>query len=193
MPHHTTLPYIIQPGWNDSPPDHWQSHWQARLPAIRVGNADWHRPSLPDWLAGLDNALDKAGSPAVVIAHSLGAITVAHYARHRPERIRAALLVAPADVERADAPPQITGFAPLPREPLPFPSLVVASTDDPYCPAERAAALASDWDAELVWLPCAGHINAASGHTRWEEGLYLLEGLLGHRVVTRERATSRVP
>ncbi|VEB40116.1 Predicted esterase of the alpha/beta hydrolase fold [Chromobacterium violaceum] len=40
---------IIQPGWNNSGPRHWQSHWQRRLGARRVDNADWARPS---WTTG---------------------------------------------------------------------------------------------------------------------------------------------
>ncbi|UGA39949.1 alpha/beta hydrolase [Chromobacterium haemolyticum] len=28
---------IIQPGWHNSGPRHWQSHWQRRLKAERAG------------------------------------------------------------------------------------------------------------------------------------------------------------
>ncbi len=174
----TTPTFIIQPGWNNSLPDHWQSHWQERLGARRVENTDWHTPQLDDWLEGLDRAIADAGPNAVVIAHSLGAITVAHYAERFPDRIRAALLVAPADVERADAPRQIIGFAPLPQRRLPFPALVVASTNDPYCQATRAATFAEQWGAGIQWLEGAGHINAASGHRQWDNGLPMLDTLL---------------
>ena len=170
--------FIIQPGWKGSGPDHWQSHWQQRLGAIRVENANWQQPDLEGWLLGLDQALQQAQRPTIVIAHSLGCVTVAHYARRHPGRIAAALLVAPADVERAFVPRELMPFAPLPRQALPFPSRVVASDNDPFCKSSRAARLAGYWQSPLTWLHQAGHINVASGHQQWEEGLDLLPPLL---------------
>ncbi|KZE32450.1 hypothetical protein EV683_1262 [Crenobacter luteus] len=176
------FPVVVQPGWKNSGAAHWQSHWQVALGARRVHNRDWYAPRLGDWLAGLDAALDAAGEPALVIAHSLGCVTLAHYARRHPHRVAAAVLVAPADVERAGAPEQIAGFGPIPREPLPFPSLLIASDDDPFCRAERAQSLAGHWGSELVWLAGAGHINADSGHGPWQEGLELLDDWLAGRL-----------
>ncbi|MBX9296683.1 alpha/beta hydrolase [Chromobacterium piscinae] len=168
---------IIQPGWNNSGPRHWQSHWQRRLGARRVDNADWTHPLLDDWLDGLDAALDRCVKPALVIAHSLGCIAVAHYARQRPERIAGALLVAPADVERAFVPAELMNFAPVPRQALPFPAKIVASSNDPFCKTARAARLAGYWQAPITWLQHAGHINVDSGHQQWEEGWPLLRQL----------------
>lgn len=170
--------FIIQPGWRGSAADHWQSHWEQRLQAIRVKNANWEQPDLDSWLAGLDQALSQARRPAIVIAHSLGCITVAHYARRHPNRIAGALLVAPADVERPFVPRELMPFAPLPRQPLPFASRVVASDNDPFCKSARAARMAGYWQSPLTWLRQAGHINVASGHQQWEEGLALLPPLL---------------
>ncbi|RXZ43441.1 RBBP9/YdeN family alpha/beta hydrolase [Crenobacter cavernae] len=175
------FPVVVQPGWKNSGPEHWQSHWQAALSATRVENRDWHAPQLDDWLDGLDTALDQAGEPALVIAHSLGCIALAHYARRHPHRVAAAILVAPADVERAAVPSEIAGFGPIPREALPFPSLLIASDDDPYCRAERAQSLAELWGSELVWLPGAGHINPDSGYGPWPDGLVLLDDWLAGR------------
>ena len=76
--------YIIQPGWNNSGPEHWQSHWQQTWAATRVANHDWQTPQLDDWLAALDAAVAAATQPVIVIAHSLGCATVAHYAAHLP-------------------------------------------------------------------------------------------------------------
>ena len=170
-------PLLIQPGWQDSGPEHRQSHWQQRLGARRVHNRDWHAPQLEEWLAGLHAGLEACGRPAVVIAHSLGCITVAHYARRHPERIAAALLVAPADVERSAVPAALAGFGPIPRAPLPFPAVVVASSNDPYCLPVRAAALAAAWQAPVEWLSGAGHINAGSGLGGWQEGERYLQRL----------------
>lgn len=170
--------FIIQPGWNNSAPEHWQSHWQQLLGARRVDNQEWNTPRLEDWLDGLDRAVDASRRPVVVIAHSLGCVTVAHYAQRHPHKLAGALLVAPADVERASAPAALLPFAPLPAEPLPFPARIVASDTDPFCRPLRSARIASLWQAPLTWLVDGGHINVASGHHQWEEGLAQLDALL---------------
>ncbi|MCP9759280.1 alpha/beta hydrolase [Aquitalea sp. S1-19] len=183
--------FLIQPGWNNSAPEHWQSHWQQLLAARRVCNSDWARPLRRDWLAGLHQAIGEAKKPVVVIAHSLGCIALAHYARLYPQAIVAALLVAPADVERPDAPPALQDFAPLPLAPLPFPASVVASRTDPFCRAERAQYLADHWDVPIHWLDDAGHINVASGHHQWPEGLASLEGVLAQLAAQGGALTAR--
>lgn len=89
-----------------------------------------------------------------------------------------ALLVAPADVEHGPGPDQrLNGFAPMPRQRLPFPSLVVASRNDPHVEFERAAAFAQNWAADFFDLGMAGHINADSGYGPWSDGLRLLTRL----------------
>lgn len=172
---------IIQPGWRNSGPRHWQSHWQRRLNAERVEVGDWDAPRLDDWLQGLDQALDRTRKPVIVIAHSLGCVAVAHYAQRHPRRIAGALLVAPADVERPFVPRELMGFAPTPRQPLPFPARMVASSNDPFCKTPRAARLAGYWRTPIAWLRQAGHINVESGHCQWEDGWLQLE-LLAQRV-----------
>ncbi|OWY38126.1 alpha/beta hydrolase [Xenophilus sp. AP218F] len=168
---------LIQPGWNDSGPEHWQSHWQRALGARRVENRDWRQPRLLDWLQGLECALAACDKPALVVAHSLGCIAVAHYAQRRPDAIAGALLVAPADVERAFVPRELMDFAPLPRQPLPFPARIVASSNDPFCKTARAARMAGYWRAPISWLRDAGHINVDSGHKEWPQGWPLLQQL----------------
>lgn len=138
---------LVVPGWQNSGPEHWQSRWQDAHPAWqRVQQADWLTPSRADWVATLDAAA----------------------------RVVAAWLVAPADTERADAPPAVAGFAPLPRAPLPFASQIIASDNDPYCAAARADALARQWGSALTVLPAAGHINTDAGFGPWPEGLAAL-------------------
>jgi predicted alpha/beta hydrolase family esterase len=125
--------FVIQPGWRNSGPTHWQSHWQYELGARRVHTRNWDQPGLSDWQHGLQAALAGCARPAIVIAHSLGCINLAHLAQRQPTAIAGALLVAPADVERPNVPAEIAGFGPIPRTRLPFPSRLVASTNDPYC------------------------------------------------------------
>ena len=71
----------------------------------------------------------------------------------------------------------LADFAPVPYQRLPFPSIVVASSNDPYCPVRLAGAYARAWGSEFLRLNDAGHINVESGHGEWPLGLALLQAL----------------
>ncbi|OLS60054.1 alpha/beta hydrolase [Pseudomonas putida] len=188
-----SIRYLIVPGWQGSPDDHWQSHWHATLPnSARVEQADWLTPKRGDWVAALEEAIAADDSPVILIAHSLGCITVAHWADQASpalrRRVRGALLVAPADVERPACSPALRNFAPIPMAPLPFPSQVVTSDNDPAVSAPRAMQLARAWGAEAGVLGGAGHINVKSGHKRWEQGfayLYRLQSRMEQGALRR--------
>jgi serine hydrolase len=178
------LSILIIPGLGGSGPGHWQTLWQARLPRCsRVVQRDWDRPDRELWLQGLRQAVDAAGAPVVAVAHSLGCALIAHAAARWPalvrRSVRAALLVAPADVDSPERTPAETrGFAPLPRARLPFPATVIASHDDPFVTLDRARVLAAAWGADFVDAGSIGHINAASGLGDWRAGRRTLEALL---------------
>lgn len=173
MPQHIRT--IIVPGWRDSGPGHWQSLWQAQLPdAERVQQDDWYTPRRADWVRALEQLILSRPEPVVVIAHSLGCITTVHLGVEAANQVQGALLVAPADPERRGV---LVDFAPVPAEPLPYRSLVVASNTDPYCPVRLAGAYARGWGSEFIRLQDAGHINVESGHGNWPLGWALLQSL----------------
>ncbi|HDS1737810.1 MULTISPECIES: alpha/beta hydrolase [Pseudomonas] len=188
-----SIRYLIVPGWQGSPDNHWQSHWQRSLPnSARVEQHDWLTPLRRDWVQALEQAIAADSSPVILIAHSLGCITVAHWAATASPallaRVRGALLVAPADVERPTCAPALRNFAPIPLQPLPFPSQVVSSDNDPAVNVPRALYLAQSWGAEAGLLANAGHINVKSGHERWEQGfayLYRLQSRIEHHTLRR--------
>ncbi|NLY13926.1 MAG: alpha/beta hydrolase [Gammaproteobacteria bacterium] len=175
--------YLIVPGWQGSSAEHWQSHWQQVLPVCaRVEQEDWLLPERQAWVAQLQRHIAADRRPVVLVAHSLGCVTVAHWAAQAPaallDRVRGALLVAPADVERSDCPEPLRNFAPMPSSSLPFASVLIGSSNDHAATAQRALAFAQAWGSEAVILPNAGHINVQSGHHRWEQGfawLYQLQ------------------
>jgi predicted alpha/beta hydrolase family esterase len=171
---------LILPGWLDSGPTHWQSRWEALHGDHRVVQADWEWPRRGDWMARLDEVLLEVDAPAVLVAHSLGCQLVAAWAAHSAHtgRVRAALLVAPPDTEREDMPPQLFNWRPIVRQPLPFASLVVTSSDDPYCEPTRAARMAEDWGSVTLDIGPCGHINGDSGLGDWPAGRALLDGLV---------------
>lgn len=172
----TSTSIIIVPGWRDSGPGHWQTLWAERLPqARRVVQDDWHTPTRSAWVARLEETVLEQPGPVVIVAHSLGCITTAHMSPEAAARVRGALLVAPADPERRAV---LSDFAPVPYAALPYRSILVASSNDPYCPTRLAGAYARAWGSEFVRLQNAGHINVDSGHGEWPLGRALLQSLM---------------
>lgn len=182
---------LIVPGWGRNSDDHWQSRWVRNLKtACTIVQDDWDKPDRDAWVARIVAAVAAASRPAVLIAHSCGVLAAVHAAQQlTPSRIAAALLVAPPDLEarapveafmRAEGPGLVfpRGFLPVPMAPLPFPALVIASANDPYCRPDRARAFAAAWGARFADAGEAGHINTASGHGPWPEGLLQLGALL---------------
>ena len=171
----TSTSIIIVPGWRDSGPGHWQTLWAERLPqARRVVQDDWHTPTRSAWVARLEETVLEQPGPVVIVAHSLGCITTAHMNPEAAARVCGALLVAPADPERRAV---LSDFAPVPYAALPYRSILVASSNDPYCPIRLAGAYARAWGSEFVRLQNAGHINVDSGHGEWPLGRALLQSL----------------
>jgi len=171
---------IIVPGLTGGTLDHWYSRWESKLPtARRVEQENWHRPNLESWTERLVAAVEAATRPVVLVAHSLGVITVAHAADRISERIVGAFLVAAPSADALKAIEAVDpAFADMPTTSLPFPAVLVASHDDPYSAWEASEALAKAWHVELVDAGLSGHINNESGHGPWPEGLMRFAGFL---------------
>ncbi|HSV57805.1 MAG TPA: alpha/beta hydrolase [Variovorax sp.] len=180
---------IIVPGWRDSGPGHWQSLWAERLPqALRVEQEDWATPNRDAWVATLEKAVLASDKPVVIVAHSLGCMATVHLPPEAAARVHGALLVAPADPERKAV---MSSFAPVPSAPLPYRSVLVASSNDPFCPVRLAGAYARAWGSEFVRMQNAGHINIDSGHGEWPLGLALLQSLTDETAAPPQRTSSR--
>jgi predicted alpha/beta hydrolase family esterase len=171
--------YLIVPGLGNSGPEHWQTYFESQGGQFRrIQQQEWDAPRCEDWIVTVNEALSMYDPASVVlIGHSLGCATIVHWANRYRQKIKGALLVAPSDVEAANYNFPAKGFDPMPLAPLPFSSIVVASTNDPWVSMDRARYFASNWGSRLVDIGEAGHINAASGHFKWKEGLELLQSL----------------
>lgn len=169
---------LILPGRGNSGEKHWQSVWERRDASLqRVLQREWETPDKDEWVATVDAAIRAEHSPVILVAHSLAVITVAHWSGRHHGPVAGALLVSPTDVERADYPAGTTGFAPIPRLQLPFPTIVVASDDDPRVTPDRAAFFAKAWGARLERPGAFGHLGTASDLGEWPFGTALLDEL----------------
>jgi len=176
---------LVVPGLRDHVPDHWQTLLAARLPRCRtvppLGRADLDCSKRVDALEREARAVE---GPIVLVAHSGGVAIVVHWARRTKRPVAGALLATPADLETQmpEGYPTLdalraAGWLPMPHGPLPFPSIVAASRNDPLAGFDRVAGLANDWGARLVDLGEAGHLNPASGFGPWPRAETLIQEL----------------
>jgi uncharacterized protein len=171
------LDVLMVPGYTNSGPDHWQTRWEGRLKtARRVEQADWNKPDRALWSDRIVAEVAKATRPVVLIAHSCGVPAVVHAAqRLKPghgigEVVGAYLVCTPSEAKCAEIPGIDPDFATFPRDPLPFPSLLIASRNDIYCNYDESGELALAWGSLLVDAGNSGHINTDSGHGPWADG-----------------------
>jgi predicted alpha/beta hydrolase family esterase len=176
--------FLIVPGLGNSGPEHWQTYFEkSGAHFFRIEQEEWDAPFCDDWIQTIENKV-AAFDPAtvVLIGHSLGCSTIAHWAKKYGRKIKGALLVAPSDIET----PQYTfpsiGFSPIPLDQINFKTIVVASTNDVWVTIERAQYFAECWGSEFINLGDAGHINVSSGHTNWDDGLNLLKGFENSKI-----------
>ncbi|MBT2188101.1 RBBP9/YdeN family alpha/beta hydrolase [Sphingobium nicotianae] len=179
----TQRPLILTvPGLCNSGPTHWQSIWERDLEGCaRADLESWDAPRRNAWVNKLNLAIRDAGRPVILVAHSLGCHAVAWWAAmEQPafgDPVLGALLVAPPEVDVAPMDARLKPFGPTPKAPLPFPSIVVASHDDPYIQFHRARRLAQFWGSRFADAGSVGHINAQSNLGAWHFGQFLLRKL----------------
>lgn len=164
---------LILPDHKGAASDHWQSRWERKLrTAHRVDPDDWRHPLKQAWMARIAAAVEGAAKPVVLVAHGCGVLAAVHAARWFPaRRVAGAFLVAPPSEAFLAQSPEIDPTLLLyPREPLAFPSLLVASRTDPACSLDDAGELALSWGSQLVDAGDVGHLDTESGHGPWPEG-----------------------
>ncbi len=94
--------FLIQPGWQNSGPHHWQTLWEAQLghAANRVPQQDWMVPERIAWTGVLEQTIRRTAPPVVILAHSIGCMATIFAIQAAP--VAAVVLVAPADAERRE-------------------------------------------------------------------------------------------
>jgi predicted alpha/beta hydrolase family esterase len=168
--------YVILPGIGGSGEQHWQTLWERANPRFqRFMPSSWDQPVLAGWIVALDRTIGNVGGPVVLVAHSLACVLVAHWsARGLTSGVAGAFLVAVPDPEGPSFPASAASFKAVPSTALPFPSLILASSNDPYGSTDHAHQRSRQWNSGLVEVGHLGHINASSGLGSWEQGRALL-------------------
>ena len=167
------------PGLYNSGPEHWQTHWEQEFGFTRIEQKDWETPVCNDWTQTIDSVVNRYPLDKVIlIGHSLACCTIVRWAEKYQRIIKGALLVGPSDVEAPSYPPGTTGFSPMPLFRLPFPSIVIASSNDEYVTMERAKEFAKNWGSELINAGDLGHINSSSNLGNWPFGYSILKRLM---------------
>ncbi|WP_109111488.1 alpha/beta hydrolase [Azospirillum sp. TSO35-2] len=165
--------FVLVPGLYDSGPEHWQTHWQARHGFWqRIAQRDWNTADIERWIGAIRRLLGPRSRPAILVGHSFGALASCCLAADRSHAIAGLMVVAPAEPSRFEAEDRV------PTTPLGVPAVVVASHNDPVMRFPRAVHWAGAWQAELVDLGEAGHINAEAGFGPWPYGLRILRALV---------------
>jgi len=181
----STPSILIVPGLRDHVEEHWQTILEKKLPnAYSVPPLEHDKLSRAARVAALDKALEKIEGPVILVAHSAGVMITVHWAQQHRRPIHGALLATPSDLE-SPLPPgypgldalRENGWLPTPRTPLPFPSIVAASTNDPLGGFERIEQLARDWGSRLINIGAAGHLNPAAGFGPWPQAESLIREL----------------
>lgn len=174
---------LTVPGIDNSGPLHWQSVWERERPDCkRAELGAWSRPHRNSWVTALNQEIRQAGRPVVLAAHSLGCLAAVWWAALETQPfgfpVAGALLVAPPDVDSIGPDTRLAGFGPAPKCLLPFPSVVIASANDPHIDIARAHSLAKFWGSHFVDIGDAGHINAETDLGAWKAGQSWLDSLL---------------
>ncbi|ETA03461.1 alpha/beta hydrolase [Frankia sp. B2] len=164
--------YVFIAGIGNSGPEHWQYMWYKRAGnGVWVDHESWDNPVRDAWVKDLDDVLTAIDGPKILIAHSLGCTLVTEWAcEHADDAITGAFLVAVPDVGGPRFPTGAVGFGPPRHDPLPFPTVIVASENDPYGSLAHSVAAAGRLGARLVNVGSRGHLNADSGLADWPAG-----------------------
>lgn len=186
MKTHAPATVVIVPGLREHVPEHWQTVLQTKLAKVRnvvaVPPLSENGLNCAARVEAVEQTLRPIEGPIVFVAHSAGVVILLHWAQKYSRAVKGALLAAPPDFETplpAGYPTldalHSNGWLPVPSTPLPFPSLVAASTNDPLATLPRVQSMASQWGAGLVNVGAVGHLNPAAGYGEWLRAEALLQ------------------
>ncbi|MGH2343159.1 RBBP9/YdeN family alpha/beta hydrolase [Segnochrobactraceae bacterium EtOH-i3] len=141
----------------------WQHRWMAERADVRLVVTDDRGRA--GSLAHLAGAI-RLSPGAILVGQGIGVHLIAHLAAEWPDLpVAGALLVGATDVDAGGS--NAAGLAPTPVRPFSFPSLLMASRNDPALSFDKARVLANLWEAALVDMGPAGPISRDQGSGTW--------------------------
>ena len=172
--------YLFIPGYGNSDENHWQTYFEKQLTnAFRIDQKSWDQPLCEDWINEINNTVQQFDLETVIlISHSLGGLAITHWASRFNTKVKGAFIVAPPDLENPYLDLSLESFTPIPKLKLPFPSIVIGSTNDPWVTPERIQTFSENWGSKLIMIGEAGHINTTSGYGNWDTGLSILKNFV---------------
>jgi uncharacterized protein len=179
----TEATVVLVPGLRGHVEDHWQTRLAATLPNARtVRPLGRNESSLTARISLLDQIVEDVDGPVVIVAHSAGVLVTVHWAANYAGTSVVGALLATPPAFAAELPPEYpsigelrdNGWLPIPRRPLPFPSILATSTDDALGNPVRLRAMANAWGSREHSLGAVGHLNPASGFGEWPEAPALI-------------------
>jgi len=181
----TQATVLIIPGLRDHVAEHWQTLLETRLVKVRsVPPAESDKLNCANRVQRIQAEFEKISGPVIVVAHSAGVLMTLHWAAQYSHLIQGALLVTPPDLaaqwpENYPSPETLKqeGWTPLPHQKLPFPSIVVASSNDHLASLDAVKTMATAWGSELIVAGAVGHLNPASGFGFWAQAEDLIKRL----------------
>lgn len=177
---------LIVPGLRDHVEEHWQTLLSARLSKVKtVPPLETDKLNLKARVRAIQSTIDAIDGDLIVVAHSAGTLMLVHWAQRHDAKIKGALLAAPPDftTPMPEGYPTVDqlaaqGWLPVPDNPLPFRSIVVASENDPLAQIDTVISMAKHWGSELFNAGRVGHLNPASGHGEWHQADLLIQRLI---------------
>lgn len=172
---------LVVPGLGHAGAGHWQHRWVEKIRTAQfVEHEDFNAPNFDAWVENLEQAIIRATRPVILVGHSLGVQNIVAVSdRLNDSKVKGAFLVSPPDVDEGyEIPEPMKAFANVSRDPLKFPSMMIASSNNPLCSPERAAEFAACWGSDFHIAGDAGQIDIASGHGPWPEGLLMFTRLM---------------
>lgn len=180
--------FVLVPGLRDSDAHHWQSCWGRRFPDWRrISQRNWQDADIDAWVSAIRRELHCSQRPAILLGHSFGALASCRLVQTQRLNVAGILMVAPAEPSFFELEAAV-----LP-ESLPTPTLMVVSQNDPLMPLERARFWAGRWQARLLDIGEAGHINTEAGFGEWDYGLAQLAAFADGLLTQPKEALSTTP
>jgi len=183
-----SITIVNVPGYNNAGPAQWQSLFEKKYVNFqRVQQLDWLSPVREQWIQGIENRIAEIDGDIILVGHSCGAVAIAQWSLiHDTSKVKGALLVAPADVDKDSALLAIQLQRPLPTEKLPFNTKLIYSDNDEHTSTLRSEKMGKDWGSELILVKGASHFHTEAGFGEWPEAEKWIEQLAGGPLVAKE-------